>query len=73
MDWIVESGEGDILHADLAREQALEMARRLVEEMDEPMSEQERKSYISPQGRLNTINRSWETGRLELAFTSLSS
>lgn len=40
MDWIIESGEGDILHADLDKDEALDKARRLVEEMDELISVQ---------------------------------
>ena len=38
MDWFIESAEGELLAMDLTKEQAVEMARQLVEIRGEPMS-----------------------------------
>ena len=40
MDWIIESAEGDILLADLEKDEAIEKARSLTSERDEPVSVQ---------------------------------
>ncbi|MXY21605.1 MAG: hypothetical protein F4Y49_09775 [Dehalococcoidia bacterium] len=40
MDWIIESAEGDILLADLEKDEAIEKARSLTEARDEPVSVQ---------------------------------
>ena len=40
MDWIIESAEGDILHTDLMKDEALQKARNLTETRDEPVSVQ---------------------------------